>query len=348
MRRSASTRRRRRRHGSARAIALLLLTIVAAVLAPPALAVAQSAMGRSEPATGDTTGLNELSPAELFLRASSSALQFQHMRDPSRRVLVRQHDRTLPYLVTRLDTDDARERHALEDVLVRIGQPAVQPLVRAFAGELKRTDTSRGARMAATVLGRLEDPESIAALRAGGDHGDWKVRSATASGLGRIAHPDAAAPLLVLMDDPNEMVRKSAVVGLARVAEADPGALDPEAMARLCTALDDEHYAVRFGAARALAACGERALDILEEAIEREAERPRLLAIETLGRLATRDARTLLRGLARSPDWTVRAHAARALGAADPGEADVTRLRELAVDKHPLVAASARWAISQR
>jgi HEAT repeat protein len=72
------------------------------------------------------------------------------------------------------------------------------------------------------------------------------------------------------------------------------------------------------------------------------------LAIETLGRVATSDARTLLRGLARSPDWIVRAHVARALGAADPGDADVARLRELALDTHPLVAASAREALSSQ
>jgi len=326
-------------------IALLLLPVVAVVLASPAVALAQSRTGQAEPATGDTTGLNDLSPAELFLRASSSALQFQHMRAPSRRVLVRQHDRTLPYLVTKLDTDDARERHALEDVLVRIGQPAVQPLLRAFGEELERTDTSRGARMAATALGRLADPEAIAALPAGGDHGDWKVRSATASALGRIAHPDAAGPLLTLIEDPNEMVRKSAVVGLARVAEADSAALDDEAMAGLCAAFDDGYYAVRFGAARALAACGERALDLLEEIIEGGAERPRLLAIETLGRVATHDARALLRGLARSPSWIARAHVARALGAADPGDAEIATLRELALDTHPLVATSAREAL---
>ena len=92
----------------------------------------------------DTSWLDELSPDALFLRASSSALQFQSMIEPARKRLVREHEISLPYLVTRLDTDDARERHALEDILVRIGEPAVEPVIEAFRSEVMR-DLGKGA-----------------------------------------------------------------------------------------------------------------------------------------------------------------------------------------------------------
>ena len=125
-------------------------TTLTAVAMLTILAATALALETAEP---DTAELEGLTPEQLFLRASSSALQFEHMREPSRKVLVRKHEESIPFLVTQLDTDGVRERHALEDVLVRIGEPAVPAVVEAFLMESERTDVTRGARLAATVLG---------------------------------------------------------------------------------------------------------------------------------------------------------------------------------------------------
>jgi HEAT repeat protein len=334
-------------------VPLLLLGVL---MAGPATAQEASGEVGTEVAEPDTTELAELSPEELFLRASSSALQFEHMREPSRRILVSNHEDSLPYLVTRLDTDDARERHALEDVLVRIGPAAAEPVIEAFLFEAGRTETTRGARLAAAVLGRIGEACAIGPLASAHDHHDWKVRGAIGGALGRVGTAETVPPLVLLLADENEAVRKSAAVGLRRVAvrarddEApDPGAaaaLDADVVESLARALGDPNYAVRYSSADALARIGETALPLLFEISESGAPEARLMALRAIGGVGSRKAlKPLVRAL-RDSDWAVRAHAAAAIGAigADRrGRGALTRL--VASDPHPFVVASAAAAL---
>ena len=234
----------------------LALLLTCTLVASPGHTRAAQHEDEREAAAVDTSGLVDLSPEELFLRASSSALQFQHMLAPSRRLLVRNHEESVPYLVTQLDTDSPRERHALEDVLVKIGDPSVLPLIDALTSELERENTSRGARLAASILGRLGDDRAVEELAAAARHGDWKVRSSAVAAIGRVAAPRSVPTLLALLDDRNEVVRKSAAVALARVADENDDGLGEDAVRRLAESLGDEHYSVRYGAARAIARVG--------------------------------------------------------------------------------------------
>jgi len=244
----------------------------------------------AEPDTAELTGLT---PEELFLRASSSALQFEHMREPSRRILTRDYEESLPYLVSRLDTDDARERHALEDILVRIGPAAAESVIEAFLFEARRVETTRGARLAAAVLGRIGEVCAVDPLFSVHDHHDWKVRGAIGGALGRIGTAETVPSLASLLTDENEVVRKSAAVGLRRVAarahddeEPDPDAaqaLDPDVVEALARALEDPHYAVRYSSADALARIGETALPLLFEIGEGGTIEARLMAFRAIG-----------------------------------------------------------------
>lgn len=320
---------------------LLLCFLLTMSTLTPAVAVAQT---ESEV---DTLELARLTPEELFLRASSSALQFEHMREPSRRLLVRDHERSLPYLVTRLDTDDARERHGLEDILVRIGSPAVPLVTAALSVEVLRTDTTRGARLAAGVLGRLGDEAAIEELAAAHDHDDWKVRGAVAGALGRIGSGRAVPPLLALLSDVNETVRKSAAVGLGRTASDDGNALGEGAMAALAGALSDDNYSVRYSAADALGKVGEPAVPMLVAEARDASRMARLMAARALGRSASRKAMAPLTKLLQHDDWATRAFAARALSELGPDRRARKRLEELAEkDGHPLVAAAAGAALT--
>ena len=309
-----------------------------------------------EVAEPDTTALAGLTPEELFLRASSSALQFEHMREPSRRILVGNHEESLPYLVTRLDTDDARERHALEDILVRIGPPAAEPVIEAFLFEAGRTETTRGARLAAAVLGKIGEVSAVDALFSVYDHHDWKVRGAIGGALGRIGTAEAVAPLVLLLSDDNDVVRKSAAVGLKRVAarahddeEPDPdaaAALDRHVMESLARALGDKHYAVRYSSADALARIGEAALPLLLEIGETGAMEPRLMALRAAGRVGSRKALKPLVKALTDPDWAVRAHAATAIGSIGADRRSRRALERLvSSDPHPFVAAAAAAAL---
>lgn len=307
-----------------------LLLVALAVPAPNAPAqpdqsrTAADSVQSEAAAAPDTSWVFELSPKELFIRASSSALQFQHMIAPSRRRLIEDHETSLPYLVTRLDTDDARERHALEDILVRIGEPAVEPVIAAFEGEVERPDTTRGAGLAASVLGRLEHKAAVAPLSDARHHGDWKVRGAVAGALGRIGVEDAVPALVDLLDDDNEIVRKSAAFGLGRTASKAREECDcddaisvrewSDALEALSSALGDRYYAVRYNAAAALARIGEPALPALTETVRGGADHARLMALWGLGELGSDNAVSAIEDLLRSEDWVTRAHAAEAAG----------------------------------
>jgi HEAT repeat protein len=309
------------------AVALLLL---------PCLAAAQA-----QPSVADTTDLVNMTPEELFLRASSSALQFEPLRAPSRRLLISNHEESMPYLVTRLDTDDPRERIALEDIFVKIGSPAVGALIDALAREIERADTTRGARLAAGILGRIGDGAAVAPLVAARGHADWKVRGAIAEALGRIGDVAASPGLVELLRDPNEVVRKSAAVGLARVAEAneDADALDEQGIDALLDALADPYYSVRWSAARALAATAEPPIEKLIGLAASAEEPAGILAVYVLGETREKDAVRTLKGLLGSASWAASAHAAEALGKiglSGGDRRDLERMLDRGV--HPFVA----------
>ena len=331
------------------AIFLMLLVFLTAL--PSAAQIPDSA----EP---DTVALAALTPEELFLRASSAALQFQHMIEPSRKILVRDHERTLPYLVTQLDTDGVRERHALEDILVRIGAPAAAPVIEGLLVEAERSDTTRGARMAATVLGRIGEPSAVEPLASVHDHHDWKVRGAIGSALGRIGVAETVVPLVSMLDDENEVVRKSAAVGLKRVAirATDAEAPDPEAVdaldrdviESLVGALGDVSYAVRYSSSDALARIGEPALPRLLEAGESSTGEARLMAMRAMGMVGSQEALKPLVGALDDPDWAVRAFAASAIGVIGPDDVAKRALERLVSrDEHPFVVSSAAAALAE-
>ncbi len=278
---------------------------------PATAARAQDAA--TEAAGVDTVALAALSPEELFLRSSSAALQFAPMIQPSRRILVREHGRSIPYLVTQLDTDGPRERQALEDILVKIGEPAVGPLIEALCTELEREDTTRGATMAAGILGRLGDDRATTALSKAALHDDWKVRSSVAGSLGRIGSPDGLTGLLGLLTDENEIVRKSSAVSLKRMAMLD-GVRSDKVVRALAVALADRYYSVRYSAAAALTEFGSDALPALTGVALYGSGPARLVALSAVGRIADAAALGMLDELLSDSDWAVRGYAAEAIG----------------------------------
>jgi len=312
------------------------------------LAAAASARAADQAAPPDTIGLRNLTPEELLVRASSSALQYAPLIGPATRLLVADHGRSLPYVITRLDTDDVRERIAVEDILFRVGADAVQALVDALPGEARRTDTTRGARLAAGVLGRIGDARAVDALVAIHEHEDWKLRAAVAGALGGIGDERADDALVALLRDDNEIVRKSAAVALAQVESKSPEpSLGRGALDALVAALDDPFFCVRYAAARALAAAGEPAADDLAGIAASGPDRRALLAIRAMGDAGSRRALGALRALLDSPNWTVRAEAAQAIGAIGADGGARTRLEKLLrSETHPLVRSCAEAAIA--
>ena len=71
---------------------------------------------------------------ELFVMASSPELQYQEMRQPARDKIIEMGIDAVPFLVEKLGTTDARERHALENLLENIGSNAVPIMPRYASG----------------------------------------------------------------------------------------------------------------------------------------------------------------------------------------------------------------------
>ena len=339
-----------------RRIALHSVLIAAAgalVLGTVASVTVQPACAADADLLPDVEALSSLSPEELFLRASSSALQFESMREPSRELLVTNDEESIPYLVTQLDTDGARERHALEDIFVRIGTPSVEPLIEAFEAERDNEETTRGLRLASYIHGWLEVPAESPPHSAARSQPDWKVRGASAGALGRFGEQAAVPALVAMLRDGNEVVRKSAAVSIRRVAEKiEEGEfvdrkLAQDAVRALSVALDDRYYSVRYSAGDALAAIGRPAGHWLEVIAKTGEIGSRLLAIRALGGLGDDEARDTLKKLLADEEWAVRAYAAQAIGRVGlDGGARKDLERMLASDEHPFVTLMVEGALA--
>jgi len=242
------------------------------------------------------------SVGELFQEASSAELQYTSLRKPAEEELVRRGKDAVPYLVGKLGTRDARERHTLERVLRRIKGPAVEPLIGAL-----NTDDLYALRLAVRVLGLIGDERALSPLVKLFSHPDWKVRSVVAFALGRIGDKRATPVLLSALRDSVDLVRKSAAVGLGEIN-------DERAISSLLRGLSDPFYAVRYAAAQALANLGGSVLDSLLTILQRPPGEGRYLAIQAIGEIGEKRALASLVPLLRAEDWATRAFAAQAIG----------------------------------
>jgi HEAT repeat protein len=141
-------------------------------------------------------------------------------------------------LVAILDEDgDELARQAVAGALLKIGEPAVIPLIAAL-----KKKPARG--IAARVLGAIGDPRAvdplIAVLR---DNVFWQ-RQVTAEALGEIGDPRAVDPLIALLKDEHQQVRQAAADALVKVGESG--------VDRLIAELQDQDKNVNSAAIRAL------------------------------------------------------------------------------------------------
>jgi len=154
------------------------------------------------------------------------------------------------------------------------------------------------------------------------DAPDKHVRAAAAAALGHIGHPSAQAALMDRVDDPEPLVRATVARALGQIGTV-------YASKQLVVMLSDPSALVRSMAAWGLghtgyseASASLEGLAASPSAVSSEARRegdvygqPRLAAVEALGRMSTVSAVEALKGLADAPSWSVRAKAAKALGA---------------------------------
>ena len=202
----------------------------------------------------------------------------------------------------------AAQRKAMDD-LVRIGNPAVEPLIQALHD---RNDWRRG--LSVETLSRLKDRRAveplIQALRR--DRGDG-VRSAAATALGELGDRHAVAPLIAALKDRKIGVRYYAAIALGTFR--DPRSVQP--LVRLLG--DGETWPLSPGTGPASAAAdtlvkiGRPGVPALLRAVAHRRSGGRAWAARALGVIGDRRAARALTTARRDPDQEVREAAADAL-----------------------------------
>ena len=205
-------------------------------------------------------------------------------------------------LITALQHDKETVRQNAARALGEIGDPrAIEPLKRAFKSNLK---WGRG--WAQGVLERFGAPAVpffIESLESSSPH----LRANAAMALGKIGDQRVALPLISALRDENWRVRSNAAFAFEVLKE--PAAREP-----LLLALEDNNVNVRNGAAIALASIGgPRVLDRLIEHLKNDAAARPDVAI-ALGRLGDRKAVEPLINALDDEDDFVRTVVAGALG----------------------------------
>jgi HEAT repeat protein len=184
----------------------------------------------------------------LFMQASDGGVKHRDLVQPAKDSLIAMADSAAKYLVAKLDSDDARERHTLVDIYKGIGTAATPYLLQAL-----ETDNKDQLRTTCRCLADVKDPAAIRDLFAIAAHEDYSVRAAAITAIGKTGGDDSVAiGIAEYLGDSVYVVRKSAVAALGRIGAA-------RSLADLAMALDDEHFAVRLAAKDALAGYGEQA-----------------------------------------------------------------------------------------
>lgn len=262
----------------------------------------------------------------LFKFATTKTIYYQDYVQPSKDALGEIGEPAVPYLVDKMDTQDARTMKALEDIFKLIGTPAVPSIVEAIGAEdnFKR-------RLAVRVLGEMKDTTAVDGLLRYVDDHDFRIRSSVLNALGKIGDRRGVEPSMNGLRDDDYLVRTSAAVSLSMLA-------DPLAIDVLLRALSDDYYGVRFKAAEALWNIGESAIEPIKYALENSSDTAAYyLLIEIAGNLKDKKLTKPLTKILESNDPIARGFAVEALSTIDSEKAAGIFKKKLKEEDHPFV-----------
>ena len=104
------------------------------------------------------------------------------------------------------------------NVLAKMGEPAVEPLIKTLSHELLRVRDS-----AAMSLGYIKDPKVVKRLIDVLKDDDANVRASAVYALGSIGDTSAVEPLIAMLKDDNETVIKRVALTLKTITKKDHG-----------------------------------------------------------------------------------------------------------------------------
>ncbi len=262
----------------------------------------------------------------LFKFATTKIIHYQDQVKPSKEALGEMGEPAMPYLVDKMDTQDARTMHALVDIFKIIKTPAVPYIVKAIAD-----DDPYKRRLAVRALGDMKDSTAVEGLLEYVDDSDFRIRAGILRALGKIGDKRGVGPSVKAFNDDDYLVRTSAATSLSMLAA--PETIDP-----LIGALSDEYYGVRFKAAEALWKIGKPSVKPITEALKNPPDRSVFyLLIEIAGNLKDKSLIKPLTGILKSNDPIARAFAVEALTTIDKKKAVKIFRKKLKDEAHPLV-----------
>ena len=190
------------------------------------------------------------------------------------------------------------------EISVRIGKPAVRPLI----ADLKDNDPLVRSN-AVQALGAIKDPRAVEPLIAVLNDKDPLIQRQAVKAVGRINDPRALEPLIKVLQNKEKKphVRMGAAEALGRMG--DSRAVEP-----LVAALNDPYWDVRAHSAEALGRIRDpRAVEPLIAALKDQDATVRGNAVDGLARIKDPQAIEALSAALTDKNKTVRKKAARAL-----------------------------------
>lgn len=245
----------------------------------------------------------------LFIKACGGLEKYRDFAEPSKEALIEMGEEAVPYLLHKLDTQSAREKWTLIDIVSKIGEPAVIPLI-----EYLKSDNKDEVKLASRILGDIKDKRAVSPLIELLDKEDFNIRGYACESLGKIGDTTAFTDVSSCLKDSVEVVRKSAAVALGKMKES-------RAVPHLIEGLSDPHFSVRMTSASSLVEIGEPSVKPLIGLLSLSADpmgpadtMAVFLAIESLGKLKDKRALRPLIEKLEDDDWATRAFVVEALG----------------------------------
>ncbi len=224
----------------------------------------------------------------LFIIASSGELKFRDLVAPAIDSIAAIGAAAVPRLVEKYDTQDARERLTINNILVKIGRPAVPYLLESLLLE----NPEQVSRICFT-LGEIKESSAVAGLIKVAGRPDWWIRSESAAAIGKIGDSSGNQTVMNLLLDTVETVRKSAAVsaGQLKIEGAIP---------TLVHMLGDAFYGARFCASEALIKFGDAAVGAISDSMNNPDTLLGNLGCATLGMIGSDSAMGVLVGQLQS------------------------------------------------
>jgi HEAT repeat protein len=274
----------------------------------------------------------------LFIKACGGLEKYRDQAEPSKKALIEMGGEAVPYLLDKLDTQDAREMWTVIEILGKIGEPAVLPLIDSL-----KSDNKDVVKLSSRILGDIKDKRAVPPLIGLLDKEDFNIRGYACESLGKIQDTSAFTSLSLCLKDSVELVRKNAAVALGRLK-------DKRAIPYLIQGLSDPHFSVRMTSELALVEMGKPSVKPLIKLLNTDKTDTIVvhLAIESLGKLKNeRTTSTLVKKL-RSKDWATRAFTVEALGEIGDRKGIIAIKKLRKKETHPFVLSKIDETLAKR